>query len=339
MNARARAGFTLIELLVVIAIIVILVSILLPVLSGARGAAREVATTQLVNDVVTAVTAFETDNDRLPGYYDVRELGANANATEGFTSMENILLDLAGGIVDPSVGNPAIVGPTPGPERVGVDVDLIGSESNFNGKTAYFNPPGKYYTDDNGQAGSADNQRLPDLVDAYGTPILLWAQDELAGREYALPGLASGSDTPIAAENSGSLAAFYWNQNAGFLSGTSVGKQKLDQDMDSLLGFSTSASDREETLAAMMGHPAYPDDVSGTTAQNEITPTAVRGRFVFHTAGADGLYFAKKGSRAGNAMNAGGTAAEYGKGAMPTDGSDPYDLIDQFDDSLISTGN
>ena len=188
---RTRA-FTLIELLVVIAIIALVIAIVLPALGGARNAAKNTATTALVNDLVTAVAQYEQDEQRLPGFYGVREMGDAANTGEGFTTMENIMLDLAGGYAAAASGTTIAVGALPA-GRVDIDVSLIGSSASFDGQDAYFNPPEKFYTAGNGQQGLPDHDRLPDLVDAFGNPVLAWARDPLAAGDFVIRGPMPGT--------------------------------------------------------------------------------------------------------------------------------------------------
>lgn len=63
-----RAGFTLVELLVVIAIIAILAALVLPAIGGARESARRTTCLNNQKQLGTAMVAFASSKDRLPGY-------------------------------------------------------------------------------------------------------------------------------------------------------------------------------------------------------------------------------------------------------------------------------
>jgi len=63
---RDERGFTLVELLVVIAIVVILAAFLVPRLLAAQDRARNAAVAAIVRDLMTAVQAYEVDNNTPP---------------------------------------------------------------------------------------------------------------------------------------------------------------------------------------------------------------------------------------------------------------------------------
>ncbi len=65
-SRRFRAGFTLVELLVVIAIIAILAAMLLPVLSHVKLVAYKNQTRIQVNDIATAIQAYDSAYGRFP---------------------------------------------------------------------------------------------------------------------------------------------------------------------------------------------------------------------------------------------------------------------------------
>ncbi|MEM8758348.1 MAG: prepilin-type N-terminal cleavage/methylation domain-containing protein, partial [Planctomycetota bacterium] len=90
----ARAGFSLIELLVVIVIIAIVIGITVPAIGGARDLARASSTQATLAGLGNAISSFRADEQRLPGYFNTRQMG---RADTGLSGMQNIMLDLAGG--------------------------------------------------------------------------------------------------------------------------------------------------------------------------------------------------------------------------------------------------
>src|SRR5690349_5090598 len=100
-----RRGYTLIEMMIVIVILITLIAIFAPVIGGARNAARTVATKQLVTNLQAASASFELDQRRLPGYFTQLQMGDPANRDRGFTNMQNLLLDVSGGVI--ANGNPS----------------------------------------------------------------------------------------------------------------------------------------------------------------------------------------------------------------------------------------
>lgn len=65
---KVRWGFTLVELLVVIAIIGTLIALLLPAVQAAREAARKMSCANNLTQLKTAMSLYETSQQKLPGY-------------------------------------------------------------------------------------------------------------------------------------------------------------------------------------------------------------------------------------------------------------------------------
>ncbi|MBL8746048.1 MAG: prepilin-type N-terminal cleavage/methylation domain-containing protein [Phycisphaerae bacterium] len=292
---RARRGLTLIELLVVAAVLVVLLSVLVPVISGARDTARRAQTAVLINTVSTATSQFREHNRRLPGVFTQEELASPSNLT-GFTQMENAILDLAGG-VDPTadVGGPNVFEVSLNNKSVRVNTRMIASTGGPGYLPLVLKGMESAVPEANGLAparpeidqivdrsrGTAGVLAMPDILDAWGHPVLMWAKNEYAGERPHFSRLTSES------EESPRRARFYWATNQGYLASRS-------QIMSSAIGAGIDAEKRQRSLDALLGDPANPDPGSGGEG-GIFLPLSSRGDFLLHTAGRDGEYLSNFG--------------------------------------------
>ncbi len=358
-HPKARRAFSLVELLVVMLIIAVVIAIILPALGSARTSAKVADTRQLMTTLSQGISQFKLDNRRLPGHFAATRMGSTDNATRGFSEMQNVLLELSTGsnsLFDPGAA-PSGVGPTllvgPGntadaQNQVYVALNRFGASGAASQK-AYFAPSSKYlpnwkWFSDRGfirqGVAAAATDALPDLVDSFGTPILLWRANEAATGDISAAADFARLDSGPA--NAPVYSRFYWNSNSAFLTnGTAtVGAKRIQQSDDptgvvSMLG-EAQAGNRAGTLMGILGNPSSPADVSVATAS--ILPTAPRGSFVIHAAGADGLYMSSKSK---GAALAGAGPLHYGLSfknlaGQPWPDKKSIDLAAEFDDLFIA---
>ncbi len=302
-RAERAAGFTLIELMVVIIIIAVIISIVLPALAGVRRRARTAATLVMMTRITAAAGVFANDKQgKMPGYFSAREMGFSDNLTQGFSAMQNVMLDLAGGVVaagsqpQPLAGD-VLVGPgTQTAQQVWVRPDLMGSSGTSTDKL-YFVPDAKHWVaqDTAGQqVGIAANVALRSVVDDFSNPLLAWVIDDTAvGQITQLTDFAKDKLNNLATDRS---ARFYGASNAAFLGASGLGARsysQTDPTNGSMIQLGTTASDLENSLCGILGSPSFPYRAPAATAAPTI-PAAARAPFVVHSAGADGIYFGKK---------------------------------------------
>lgn len=367
-SPSTRRAFSLVELLTVIFIVVLVIAIVLPALGGARDAAKKATTSQQLTELLNSVSTFQQDSRRLPGYFSAREMGSSENMNnQGFTSMENMMLDLLGQEAvaktkpakwtvgtNPASGDTIQVGPVADTNKVYVNLSLLSTD-----KKAYYNPPAKQfvaqYSDGTvikqfGAAGNTakegDNQ-MPDLVDAFGNPILAWVQDDTASLRPVDAVEQFASDYDQTASNK-PVARFWWAQNAGFLKATSTGKNGVNQKTDSLLGESASVNDRAKTLMALLGNPNTPVQGTATGPTADLLAGGPKGRVLVQSAGKDGVFLKNDGKQSGRGSLTAGGPLVYGLGLKDVAGKPNldsegktavFDIISGFDDLTVAGGN
>lgn len=338
-----RRGFTLIELLVVISIIAILIALLIPAIGGARSSARKTSTASLMNAVSNGVNQFRTDKGRLPGYFSQNELGDSDNRT-GLTSMQNAMLELGGGVApeaDTSLPNvisigikpglnlrvdTASVGNAEGPGYLAIPVRARGSNQGARGGIA----PAEKGRDKFWNYGG-NKQDIPEVLDFWGRPLVLWMKNETAGPNPQFAEISSDSKK----------ALFYLHSNAGIFG---INANDTVHASQSVLGASLVGSNnlRIKSLQGLLGHPAFPNPDSSLPDGANSEPKSPLADFVVHSAGADEIFLSQS---TGEGATSGGLQGVIYKpffeqliAAGRTNDIGRRLPLDQFDD-LIQGGN
>lgn len=305
-GVRSRA-FTLVELLVVVLIIVVLMGLLIPALSSARNSAKKASTVQLMQSVLAACSAYKIDHpsQETPGPFTVEQIGSTQNNPvfgPGISSMQNALLDLSGGVVAKGASAPAADASTHqtlisfkntggAPSNVLVDPGLVGAP----GGPGYLSIPAANRALVEGKrnfgrpfiaATPTNNTSMnyfPDVVDAWGYPILMWVQNPAAGPNPAFASMNSPFNTT---DLTAVRARFYWMSNAEYLIAHSLGPNALAEDMLACLGKKStgnagitgpppnSDADRIASMEALLGNPGEPmiTKVKGPLDSSMVSP-------------------------------------------------------------------
>jgi hypothetical protein len=167
---------------------------------------------------------------------------------------------------------------------------------------------------------------LPEVLDAFGQPILAWSAD-------------TRPETQFAARTSGNnyIAKFYWASNAGVLGSTALGKEGTRQawaagdEFCSMIGYGNidgavvgRGASGGGTLESLLGNPSFPKN--GATPPR---PEKARGEVIFHSAGPDGYFMGKNDKGTKMHWNTTHTSVPYVAGT---------DVMKDCDD-LVQTAN
>jgi prepilin-type N-terminal cleavage/methylation domain-containing protein len=358
----SRRAFSLIELLAVIGIIAIVIAIIVPALSSARDSAKKQETVSLSNQITQACLSFQQSEGRLPGYFPPRVMGDAQNATRGFTMMQNVMLDLMGGISTNATAQAGEmeVGPTAtdvvvlAPDSVG----LVGSGPAYlSAATKYFREAGLNsargatsaayaWTSNEGLA----RQKGKEMYDAFGSPLAIWVVDDSQRGDVTATTMAANTFAQLASPATAAQpsARFYWNSNAALFTDAIFSYSGVRQDVSanlndpsaqSLLGARIAADSRRATLMGLAGNPASPQavvDAAGTAIPtNQILPSAARGQVIVHSAGRDRIFLSTRDRGGKRAVGAG--AMYYGL-SFPTGGGKSSDIVAEFDDIVMPGG-
>ncbi len=333
-GVNGRRAFTVIEVLVVIAVIALIISIVVPTLGRVRDAAKKTDTLATCNGLSQAITSFRNDNRRLPGLNPIANLAtANSLPGTGMTALENAMVDLVG-MKTQATGGAGFTS-IPSPLGGGAPPTYVGIATRTG--SGYFVPSQKQFVNSVGSA-------IPELVDSFGQPIMLWQEDEAAVGRITPDGVGGPMIAGLIVNPSDatSRAKFYLATNASFLTSSSFGTQGTNMRRDSFLGLNGVAGPNQiAALGALMGSPAYPSNLQ--VAVDQIYATESRGSYAVHSAGRDGLFLGHKDK--GGAVAGGSTGVlRYGHNfknnagdniSVGPDGKTPFDVIAGFDDIVV----
>ncbi|HWB20544.1 MAG TPA: prepilin-type N-terminal cleavage/methylation domain-containing protein [Phycisphaerales bacterium] len=298
--ARRKRAFTLTELMVVVGIIALLAAILLTALAKVVITSKKSQTESRMQQFANACIAFETDLGYYPGVIPDDILAASApGGAPTLSGTENAYLNLVGGyrLFKPTDGPADTTNPIyadywnfynaalstnslidiriltgSGDWLLAVDSRKLGEGPRINGKNypAFYNPGKNDMQIVEGQVDTSPpphHAPLPDLVDAWGQPIIYLHQ----------------------LRDRGNLVDVYTNNPQFITAG--------------MLPFTTNTTSNPSAPAVGLGELAIKQDKSifntgpvygnlSKIISNPAFPNKSRGQIVLISAGNDGVYFA-----------------------------------------------
>ena len=288
-----RRGFTLTELMVVIGVIALLAGILLAAMRGVRMKAMETRTVSTMTEFSKACDTFQLEHGRYPGAIPENVI-ADIGPLPPISSTENALLDLMGGyrVRAPNANFPPdwddfdcseasvvchSITTLQGDWEIHVDRNRLGE-----GPMLFGRPYSPYFTPSESQVGIAQGQEptgaddeLPDLLDAWGQPIIFLRRARPSG---PLVGIDTGDSVQ---------PQFYTKGMLPYTTSTALGEFGKDQSTLSILNL---AANPEATLAQILRHPSLGNFGSIDLAQ----AGTAQGAYILISAGPDGIYFSEQ---------------------------------------------
>jgi len=334
-----RTGFTLTELMIVIGIIVLLVGILLAALNTVNQKAKATKTSSLMEGFRSAAETYQMEHGEFPGLVPDRVLAESPL----ISGTENALLAMMGGarVLSPKndfPGNPTKVdydnyGSGSATEisfgstgwKIKVDVNRIGEGPRIDAKeySPYFTPKQSEVLAVKGQydpSGTGPSIELPDLVDAWGQPIIFVRRSRDIG---AIVGDAGDIPPPqFSYVSGGGVDALVGT--AQYVRSTALGKLEQNQ---------TDSSGNQRYSIFDMGDTDDKIDTWRQVLEHPALDNEPRGAMALISAGPDGVYFSRTD----------GPGSQKEPIEETGDGSDFYgfgpSIIQEFDDIRVFGGN
>jgi prepilin-type N-terminal cleavage/methylation domain-containing protein len=277
-RARERTAFTLVELLVVITIIALLLGILLPALSAVRSRAKNVAARSFLKSLSTASVTYQADFSAYPGYYSEDEINGS-NTWHDFTSTENLVISLLGGIADTGTGTGWTPTGVPASPQIFVDDIGIGPKlASGRTKDAYFSPKTGELATVTGNNFSSDNN-VPEFIDPVSGQPVLYFRARSAGTQPVTLNTAAGTFNRLP-------NVAYINSNITGSNGESRDQRNKSAISNVAVG---SQSQADENLAWLAVSTQLTDTVN---ANGNETSDVVAASMLFVAPGKDGIYLA-----------------------------------------------
>ena len=334
------------ELLVVIGIIGLLVGLLLPALGKVIQRSKSTATMGTAQEFAKACDAYFQEIGEYPAAVPDEALYAGLNGDSDLpqiTAAENALLALMGGyrISTDSDYNTfggtelTFSGVTPA-FKIRIDANKMGEGPFKNGKKydAFYSPKGREFSKAAGQLGAGGQPEasgtglVPDLIDAWGAPMIFIKQQRGIG-----PLVKNGSN-PGQFERSGMLA---------YTGTTQLGDTSTDQ-TDTLkgsvlnttsAGSESGAGARDLTMGQLIRHAGINAQSSRSASvadKDKVRSGTARGKYFIISAGSDGIFF----SRAQATNSTGAAMTDIVSTSMNTAGPQ---VIERYDDVVVAGGS
>jgi prepilin-type N-terminal cleavage/methylation domain-containing protein len=166
-DSPGRGAFTLIEMIVVISIIAILAGLLLPALSRGKVKAKEKTAKSEMQNIATAISAYDTDYSRPPANKEAEAAATTAQADFTFGTT---------GIVNPPPPFNVVNGyPAPGEANNSVLMEILMSENRGANLNYARNPRKVHYFSPRQVSGPVQGLSAEDFVlrDPFGNPYII----------------------------------------------------------------------------------------------------------------------------------------------------------------------